>query len=165
VLRLPNGTFTPYSPGTKTNVVFFTKGSPTETTWVYDARTNVPRVTKKDRPLSAAHLAAFEVCFGTDPYGRARRDPRDSWEGRWRPFSIAEVMARQFKIDSLKWLRDDSLDDGDDLLEPLELADEAMSELHSAILELTAVRHALEPEKEEGDSEAGKEATVLRGVR
>jgi len=27
VLRLPNGTFTPYSPGTKTNVIFFTKGS------------------------------------------------------------------------------------------------------------------------------------------
>jgi type I restriction enzyme M protein len=39
VLRLPNGTFTPYSPGTKTNVVFFTKGYPTETTWIYDART------------------------------------------------------------------------------------------------------------------------------
>ena len=29
VLRLPNGTFTPYSPGTKTNVVFFSKGYPT----------------------------------------------------------------------------------------------------------------------------------------
>ena len=26
VLRLPRGNFTPYSPGTKTNVIFFTKG-------------------------------------------------------------------------------------------------------------------------------------------
>jgi len=26
VLRLPRGTFTPYSPGVKANVVFFTKG-------------------------------------------------------------------------------------------------------------------------------------------
>jgi type I restriction enzyme M protein len=34
VLRLPNGTFTPYSPGTKTNVIFFTKGYPTENTWI-----------------------------------------------------------------------------------------------------------------------------------
>src|SRR6185436_9647817 len=34
VLRLPRGTFTPYSPGTKTNVVFFTKGYPTERVWV-----------------------------------------------------------------------------------------------------------------------------------
>ncbi|HYG62215.1 MAG TPA: class I SAM-dependent DNA methyltransferase [Thermoanaerobaculia bacterium] len=164
VLRLPNGTFTPYSPGTKTNVVFFTKGSPTETVWVYDARTNVQRVTKKDRPLSATHLVAFEACFGTDPFGRSRRDPRDSWEGRWRPFSIAEVTARQFKIDSLKWLRDESLDD-DELPEPLELADEALSELRDAILELNDVRKLLEPEKDESESESQKEATVLRGVR
>lgn len=161
VLRLPNGTFTPYSPGTKTNVVFFTKGSPTETLWVYDARTNVKRVTKKDRPLSASHLAAFELCFGTDPYGRARRDPRDSFDGRWRPFSIAEVSARQFKIDSLKWLRDESLDD-DEMPEPMELVDEATSELESAVAELAMIRSALE--KAEGE-ESPKEATVLRGVR
>ena len=50
VLRLPNGTFTPYAAGVKTNVIFFTKGQPTQTTWIYDARTNVPRVTKKARP-------------------------------------------------------------------------------------------------------------------
>ena len=31
VLRLPRGTFTPYSQGVKANVVFFTKGYPTET--------------------------------------------------------------------------------------------------------------------------------------
>src|SRR5262249_37640179 len=31
VLRLPRGTFTPYSQGVKANVVFFTKGTPTET--------------------------------------------------------------------------------------------------------------------------------------
>src|SRR5713101_6494111 len=36
VLRLPRGTFSPYSPGTKTNVLFFTKGRPTETVWIYD---------------------------------------------------------------------------------------------------------------------------------
>src|SRR5437870_13624952 len=53
VLRLPRGTFTPYSPGVKANVVFFTKGAKTEQTWIYDARTNVPGITKKDRPLTA----------------------------------------------------------------------------------------------------------------
>jgi type I restriction enzyme M protein len=163
VLRLPNGTFTPYSPGTKTNVVFFTKGTPTETVWVYDARTNVPRVTKKGRPLTATHLAAFEACFGTDPHGRSRRDPRDSWEGRWRPFSIAEVKALHFKIDSLKWLRDESLDDGDDLPEPEELAADAMAELRGAMTELSAVLELLE--SGEGNSESTGEATVLRGVR
>src|SRR5207245_6412844 len=42
VLRLPRATFTPYSPGVKANVVFFTKGAKTEQTWIHDARTNVP---------------------------------------------------------------------------------------------------------------------------
>jgi len=78
VLRLPNGTFSPYSPGTKTNVVFFTKGRPTGRVWIYDARTNVPAITKKDRPLAAEHFAAFEKCYGQDPNGGAKRSPKDS---------------------------------------------------------------------------------------
>ncbi|OGW15352.1 MAG: restriction endonuclease subunit S, partial [Nitrospinae bacterium RIFCSPLOWO2_12_FULL_45_22] len=114
VLRLPNGTFTPYSPGTKTNVIFFTKGFPTENVWVYDARTNVPRITKKDRPLSPQYFAEFEVCYGSNPNGRARRDPNDSKENRWRCFPMSEVQERGFKIDSLKWLKDESLDDADE---------------------------------------------------
>lgn len=74
VLRLPNGAFSPYSPDTKTNVIFFRKDVPTEHVWIYDGRTNVPRVTKKDRPLTPQHLAEFERCFGDDPNGRAERD-------------------------------------------------------------------------------------------
>lgn len=34
-----------------------------------------------------------------------------------------------FKIDSLKWLKDDTLDDADDLPDPDELATEAIGEL------------------------------------
>jgi type I restriction enzyme M protein len=146
VLRLPNGTFTPYSAGTKTNVVFFTKGRPTETVWVYDARTNVPRITKKDRPLTQGHLAAFEVCYGLDPFGRARRSAADSREDRWRSFSIAEVRAREFKIDGLKWLREETTED--DLPEPEELAADAIAELESAAQELAAVIDLLSSEAE-----------------
>lgn len=146
VLRLPNGTFTPYSAGTKTNVVFFTKGAPTETVWVYDARTNVPRITKKDRPLTHAHLAAFEACYGLDPNGRSRRSAGDSREDRWRSFSIAEVRARDFKIDGLKWLKEESLDD--ELPEPEELAAEAIAELESAAADLASVIELLTSEAE-----------------
>src|ERR1700722_18072200 len=60
VLRLPRGTFTPYSQGVKANVVFFSNGAPTETVWIYDAHTNAPGITKKDRPLIQAHFAEFE---------------------------------------------------------------------------------------------------------
>lgn len=144
VLRLPNGTFTPYSPGTKTNVIFFTKGYPTEEVWVYDARTNVPRITKKDRPLTPAHFAEFEGCYGADPNGRARRDSKDSREDRWRCFHISEVRGRDYKIDSLKWLKDESLDDEDELPEPEELAADAIAELEGAVEELSAVIALLE---------------------
>lgn len=148
VLRLPNGTFTPYSPGTKTNVVFFTKGRPTETVWIYDARTNVPGITKKERPLTPEHFAEFEKCYGNDPNGRGKRDPQDSEEDRWRAFSIQQVKEKDFKIDSLKWLRDNSLDDSDDLPEPEELAMEAISELELAVDELNEIINLLDDGRE-----------------
>jgi type I restriction enzyme M protein len=99
----------------------------------------VPHITKKDRPLSTEHLAEFEKCFGTDPYGREKRNPSDSKEDRWRRFSIEEIRKRDYKIDSLKWLKDESLDDGDEVLEPEELATDAIGELEAAVDELNAV--------------------------
>jgi type I restriction enzyme M protein len=145
VLRLPNGTFSPYSPGTKTNVIFFTKGYKTETVWVYDGRTNVPRITKKDRPLAPKQFAEFEACFGSDPFGRAKRKARDSKEDRWRSFSLAQVKERDYKIDGLKWLKEESLDEFDPDIEPQELATDAIAELQAAVEELNAIVEMLEP--------------------
>jgi type I restriction enzyme M protein len=150
VLRLPNGTFTPYSPGTKTNVIFFTKGIPTETVWVYDGRTNVVHITKKDRPLAPDQFSNFEKCFGSDPNGKTKRKSADSKEGRWRSFSIDEIKRCEYKIDGLKWLKDESLDDGDEALEPEELATDAIAELKAAVEGLTEVLTLLE--RENGDA-------------
>jgi len=133
VLRLPNGTFMPYSPGTKTNVIFFTKGYKTENMWVYDGRSNVPHITKKDRPLTPEHFAEFEKCYGADPNGRAKRYQGNSKEDRWRCFGIAEIRQRGYKLDRLKWLNDESVDEGDEALEPEELATDALAELKSAV--------------------------------
>jgi type I restriction enzyme M protein len=133
--------------------VFFTKGAPSETTWIYDARTNVPGITKKDRPLTSRHFAEFERCYGVDPngrfgpkHGKPRRESDSpggdkGWLGgdRWRRFSIKEVKDRDFKLDGFKWLKDDSLDDADDLPEPAELVTDAVAELEGAIGELNAV--------------------------
>lgn len=143
VLRLPNGTFTPYSPGTKTNVIFFTKGYRTENVWVYDARSNVAHITKKDRPLTPAHFAEFERCFGADPNGKRKRKPSNSQEHRWRCFSIDEINKRDYKIDSLKWLKDESLDDAE-IAEPEELVTGAIEELESAVACLSTVLGLLE---------------------
>ena len=144
ILRLPRGTFTPYSQGVKANVVFFTKGYPTERVWIYDARTNVPGITKKDRPLTAAHFAEFEKCYGKDPNGRGKRSPHDSKEDRWRSFTIADVKERDYKFDGFKWLREEPLEDADELPEPAELVSDAIAELEEAVAELTAVMRLLE---------------------
>jgi type I restriction enzyme M protein len=145
VLRLANGTFSPYSAGTKTNVIFFTKGRPTARVWIYDGRTNVPSFTKKDRPLTAAYFAAFERCYGDDPYGRAKRAEGDDSEGRWRAFDVAEVRERDYKIDALKWLKDESLE-GDEDAEPAAIAAAAADELTAAIAQLQAIAAQLNGE-------------------
>jgi type I restriction enzyme M protein len=148
VLRLPRGTFTPYSQGVKANVIFFTKGYPTEKVWIYDARTNVPGITKKDRPLTRDHFAEFEECFGADPNGKAKRKRSESKEDRWRDFHISEVKEKEFKLDGFKWLKEDSLE-ADDLLAPDELATDAIGELEEAVAELNRVLALLEPERDE----------------
>jgi type I restriction enzyme M protein len=144
VLRLPRGTFSPYSQGVKANVVFFTKGYPTESVWIYDARTNVPGITKKDRPLSPEHFAEFERCYGKDPSGKAKRRPADSKQDRWRRFHIGEIKEREFKLDGFKWLKDESFEDSDDLPPPEELASDAVAQLEEAIVDLSRVISLLE---------------------
>jgi type I restriction enzyme M protein len=144
VLRLPRGTFTPYSQGVKANVVFFSKGYPTESVWIYDARTNVPGITKKDRPLTPDHFAEFERCYGKESNGRAKRKTADSKEDRWRSFHISEVKERDFKLDGFKWLKEESLEDSDDLPEPEELVTDAIGELSVAVADLKQLLRLLE---------------------
>lgn len=144
VLRCPRGTFSPYTEGTKTNVIFFTKGRPTERTWIYDARSNVPKINKKSRPLNPKHFAEFEKVYGDDPNGRSKRSDSDSVDGRWRSFPIDEVKAHQYKLDAFKWIRDEELDDPDDLPEPEELITEAMEELQLALDGLADIQRLLE---------------------
>jgi type I restriction enzyme M protein len=127
ILRLPRGTFTPYSQGVKANVIFFQKGIPTEHVWIFDARANVPGITKKDRPLSPKHFTEFEACFGRDPDGRSKRKDT-GLDGRFRQFDIEEIEKRSYNLD-ITWLKDQSLEDQDNLPEPTELAAEALAEL------------------------------------
>lgn len=144
VLRCPRGTFSPYTEGTKTNVIFFTKGHSTKQTWIYDGRANVPKITKKSRPLTPAHFAEFEKCFGEDPNGRSKRSEGDSADGRWRSFTIDEIKNRHYKLDAFKWIRDEEIGDPDDLPEPEELVAEAIEELQLALDNLAEIQSLLE---------------------
>lgn len=70
VVSLPAGAFASTGAGVKTNLVFFTKGQPTERVWYYDL--SHVKVTKK-RPLT---LAAFEDFFRKLP---GRESGPSSW--------------------------------------------------------------------------------------
>lgn len=137
ILRCPRGTFSPYTEGTKTNVIFLTAGEATDTTWIYDGRAHVPRITKRSRPLTPQHFAEFELCYGEDPLGNAPRTETDSPAGRWRRFSIDEIRQAHFKLDSFKWLRDDEDSDASEDQEPVALLAEALEELQLAVAQLT----------------------------
>jgi type I restriction enzyme M protein len=104
----------------------------------------VPGITKKDRPLTPAHFGEFDRCYGADPNGGAKRKSADSNDDRWRVFEIGEVRQRDFKLDSFKWLKEESLEDADELPEPEELATDAIAELEGAVAELNAVLSLLE---------------------
>jgi type I restriction enzyme M protein len=145
VLRLPRGTFTPYSQGVKANVIFFQKGRPTEDVWIFDARSNVPGITKKGRPLTGEYFKEFEKCYGSDPNGSSKRKDLGE-EGRFREFHIGEIKDRGYRLD-VTWLKDDSLEDSDDLPEPQELAAEAILELEAVVKDLRDIVALVEKEE------------------
>jgi len=70
VVSLPSGTFVNAGAGVKTDLLFFTKGTSTETTWYYDL--SDIKVGKKS-PLTLAH---FEEFFKLLP---DRADSDHSW--------------------------------------------------------------------------------------
>lgn len=143
IIRLPRGTFVPYA-NAQANVVFFQKGMSTEKVWIYDCRSNIPSCTKKDRPLTPDMFSDFEKCYGKDPNGNSKRIDQGE-EGRFRCFHISEIKERGYKLD-IKWLKDETLDDPNDLPEPHDLIAEAVTELEAVIDELNEIAGMLEKE-------------------
>jgi len=136
ILRLPRGTFIPYA-NAQANVIFLQKGLPTEKVWIFDCRSNIPSCTKKDRPLTEEMFKDFEACYGSDPNGNSKRTDQGE-SGRFRSFSIKEIKERNYNLD-IKWLKDDSLDDPDNLPEPADLISEAVTELEAVLDELNEI--------------------------
>lgn len=136
ILRLPTGIF--YKPGVKANVIFFDKrpASPerqTKEVWFYDFRTNV-HFTLKQNPMSDADLKDFIRCY--NPENRFQRT--ETWsetnpDGRWRKFSVDEVLERDKTSLDIFWMKDKSLADLDNLPEPDVLAAEIVENLQSAL--------------------------------
>jgi type I restriction enzyme M protein len=139
ILRLPTGIF--YSPGVKTNVLFFTRGDKdqdqTDAVWVYDMRANMPSFGKRT-PFTRDHFAEFEKSYGKDPHGTSKRADQGP-EGRFCKFTRADILERGDNLD-LAWLKDNSAIDPDDLPEPAAIAEEILAKLKLAMQEMEAVQ-------------------------
>jgi type I restriction enzyme M protein len=93
VVRLPNGVFNPYT-GIKTNLLFFTKGTPTQDVWFYE-HPYPPGVKNysKTRPMRLEEFAAEKVWWGG-----VDRSNRVENEVAWK-VSAAEIKARNYNLD------------------------------------------------------------------
>jgi type I restriction enzyme M protein len=146
MLRLPTGIF--YAQGVKANVLFFDKKPAaerpwTQRLWVYDLRTN-QHFTLKQSPLRREHLDDFVECYAP---GQPRSERVES--ERFKSFGYEELLARDKVNLDITWLRDESLEDADNLPAPHLIAREIIEDLSAALAELEVVAASLEPSSRE----------------
>ncbi len=95
IVRLPNGVFNPYT-GIKTNLLFFTKGSPTKDVWFYEHL--YPEGVKsynKGKPMRIEEFAPEEKWWGKEKNGfKDRVESECAWK-----VSIADIKARNYNLD------------------------------------------------------------------
>ena len=143
LLRLPTGIF--YAQGVKANVLFL-ENKPaqekpwTKKLWVYDLRTNMHFILKTN-PIKRADLEEFVKLYKPeDP----REKRRENWseeegkrgkspDGRWRSFTYDEIIKRDKANLDIFWLKDDSLEDSENLPDPEILAQEIADDLQTAL--------------------------------
>ncbi|GLT14251.1 N-6 DNA methylase [Vibrio algivorus] len=95
IVRLPNGVFNPYT-GIKTNILFFTKGEPTQHVWFYEHP--YPEGVKnynKTKPMKFEEFQTEIDWWGSEQDGFASRvETNQAWK-----VSIEEIIERNFNLD------------------------------------------------------------------
>ena len=139
LLRLPTGIF--YAQGVKANVLFFDNKPKdgkihTKGVWIYDLRTN-KHFTLKTKPLRDEDLREF-----IDAYNPKNRHKRKESE-RFHYYDYKTLVARDKADLDVFWLKDDSLDDLENLPPPDVLAQEIIEHLESALAAFREVAQAL----------------------
>jgi len=95
IVRLPNGVFAPYT-GIKTNLLFFTKGQPTQHVWYYE-HPYPPGIKNynKTKPIRIEEFDAEKAWWGTEADGFAARVEN---ERAWK-VSIEQIKAANYNLD------------------------------------------------------------------
>ena len=135
LLRLPTGIF--YAQGVKANVLFFDRKPAsenpwTERLWIYDLRTNM-HFTLKQIPLREESLSDFIECY--NPENRHARKETE----RFKAFSYDELVQRDKVSLDIFWLKDESLEDTENLPEPDVIALEITENLEAALEQFSSI--------------------------
>ena len=136
LLRLPTGIF--YAQGVKANVLFFDKRPAreepwTERLWIYDLRTNM-HFTLKNNQLKREDLDEFVQCFNPkNRHDRTSTYSEDNPQGRWRAFDYEELIKRDKANLDIFWIKDESLEDTDNLPPPGIIAQDITEDLQTAL--------------------------------
>jgi len=95
IVRLPNGVFSPYT-GIKTNLLFFTKGKPTETVWYYEhPYPDGVKSYNKTRPMRFEEFQSEIDWWGSETDGFvARVENEQAWK-----VSLDDIKARNYNLD------------------------------------------------------------------
>ena len=139
LLRLPTGIF--YAQGVKANVLFFDRTPAsttpwTETLWIYDLRTNKHFTLKRD-PMTYEDLTDFLECYNPE-----NRHDREETE-RFKAYEYDELIERDKTNLDIFWLKDDSLEDTENLPEPDVLASDIVENLGAALEQFRGVQEEL----------------------
>jgi type I restriction enzyme M protein len=129
LLRLPTGVF--YAQGVKANVLFFEKKPASETPWteklwIYDLRTNM-HFTLKTNPLCYEDLQDFISCYNAGKiYERKETE-------HFHVFAYNQLIERDKVNLDIFWLKDESLEDTENLPDPEIIAQDIVENLESAL--------------------------------
>ena len=95
IVRLPNGVFSPYT-GIKTNILFFTKGTPTDSVWYYEHPYPDGVVSyNKTKPMRFEEFQPEIEWWGNEADGFAARvENEQAWQ-----VSLEEIKARNYNLD------------------------------------------------------------------
>ena len=135
ILRLPTGIF--YAQGVKANVLFFTKGTPTNDIWFFDYRTGVKH-TLATNPMLRHHLDEFVECYKADNIN-ARTETYNAEtnpNGRWRKYDVDEVMKRDKTSLDISWIKLNDDDNDMSLAELMTNIQEKSDNISKAVAEL-----------------------------
>ena len=135
ILRLPTGIF--YANGVRANVLFFTKGIPTREIWFYDYRSGIKH-TLATNPIKRSDLDDFVACYHADNISeRVETWSTDNPNGRWRKFSVEEILARDKTNLDVSWIKEEH-ESADDytLAELFSIIEEKSNNISTAVASL-----------------------------